>query len=89
MSDGEDEPVAGVSQPSLPILNPSVLTVAQIEIGEAQRADPDLALLIDYAHNQVFSFRKKAGSERIILFFGAPRFLKEWCSLSFCFSTRR
>ncbi len=36
MSDGEDE--------SLPILNPSVLIAAQIEIGEAQRADPDLAL---------------------------------------------
>jgi hypothetical protein len=51
-------------------LNPGVLTVAQIEISEAQRADPDLAPLIDYAHNQVFPFQKE-GSERIIVFFSA------------------
>jgi hypothetical protein len=63
MDDGEDKPVAVDSQPSLSILNPNVLTAAQIEIGEAQRADPDLAPLIDYAHNQVFPFRKKTQRE--------------------------
>jgi hypothetical protein len=51
MDDGEDEPVVAKSQSSLPILNPSILTAAQLEIGNAQRADPDLAPLIDYAHN--------------------------------------
>jgi hypothetical protein len=70
MSDGEDEPVAAKSQPSLPILNSSVLTAAQLEIGNAQRADPDLAPLIDYAHNQVIPFRKKAQRE---LFYSLAR----------------
>jgi hypothetical protein len=58
--DSEEEMKEEVAPaPSLPILDPSTLSAAQLEIGQAQRADHDLAPLIDYAHTQVNPFKRE------------------------------
>ena len=54
---------ADASALSVPILDPQILSAAQIEIGTAQRADPDLAPLIEYAHTQINPFKTKARKE--------------------------